>query len=172
MFTAIRAFLPTDRFPTIAYGANLDDRSDHRPGARAADEHDVVAPLSEAGFTKRMIRDGARALGLEVWDKPAAPCLASRIPYHSEVTLEKLRRVEAAEAALRSAGFQVCRVRHFDDTARIEVPAADHKRLFDASVWPGVVRSVLAAGFEKVEVEMDGFRSGRLNDGIGPPADG
>lgn len=166
LFSVLRDNLPPERFPKIAYGANVDDRSDHRPGAKAAGEHRVVAPLTEAGYTKQMIRESARALGLDVWDKPAAPCLASRIPYHSEVTREKLRQVEKAEGALKSAGFRVCRVRHHDKTARIEVPSEDHKRLFDPSVWPGIVRSVLDAGFDEVEVEMDGFRSGRLNDAI------
>jgi uncharacterized protein len=172
LFSVMRKGLAADRFPKIAYGANVDDLGDHRPGARAAGEHRIVAPLMEAGYTKQMIRDSARALGLDVWDKPAAPCLASRIPYYSDVTREKLRQVERAEAALREAGFRECRVRHHDKTARIEVPASDHKRLFDPSVWPGIVRAILGAGFETVEVEMDGLRSGRLNDGIERTAGG
>lgn len=166
LFSVMQDSLASDRFQTIAYGANVDDRSDHRPGSRAAAEREVVAPLSEAGYTKQMIRDTAHALGLEVWDKPAAPCLASRIPYHSTVTIEKLRQVEEAEAALRDAGFRVCRVRHHDGTARIEIPAEDHKRLFEPSLWPQIVKTIIKAGFEKVEVETDGFRSGRLNDAL------
>jgi uncharacterized protein len=171
LFSVMREFLPADRFPKIAYGANVDDLVDHRPGSRAAGEQDIIAPLSEAGFTKQMIRESARALGLEVWDKPAAPCLASRIPYQSPVTVEKLRQVEAAEGALKDAGFRTCRVRHHQETARIEVPVEDHKKLFDPALWPGIVRKIKNAGFEKIEVETDGFRSGRLNDTLDLPAD-
>ncbi len=171
LFSAMRNFVQGDRYPVIAYGANVDDQSDHRPGSRAAGEQDIVAPLTEAGFTKQMIRECARALGLEVWDKPAAPCLASRIPYQSPVTVEKLRQVEVAEGALKDAGFLTCRVRHLQETARIEVPVEDHKKLFDPELWPGIVTKIKNAGFEKVEVETDGFRSGRLNDSLDLPAD-
>ncbi len=172
LFTTMRESLSVDRFPVLAYGANLDDRQDYRPGARAAGEHNVIAPLAEAGFTKQMIRESARALGLELWDKPAAPCLASRIPYNSPVTTEKLKQVELAEQALKDAGFHTCRVRHHDGIARIEVPAGDHKRLFEPSLWPQIVRKILNTGFDKVEVEMDGFRSGRLNDAIETQSEG
>ena len=112
LFDAIGRTGSLRRFRRVAYGANVDDASDHRPGARAASEFDVVAPLSEVGYSKKLIRDTARELGLEVWDKPAAPCLASRVPYFSEVTLEKLRQIEHAESVLKEAGFRVCRVRH------------------------------------------------------------
>jgi uncharacterized protein len=167
LFDAIRRDPSLERFPRIAYGANLDDASDHRPGARAASESGVIAPLTEAGYGKRLIRETARELGLEVWDKPAAPCLASRIPYFSEVTPEKLRQIERAESAVKDAGFHVCRVRHHGEVARIEVPAADHERLRDPSVWDRIDARVRAAGFDRVEIEADGFRSGRLNDILG-----
>lgn len=167
LFEAMRDALSASGFTRIAYGANVDDAGDHRPGQKAAAERDVVAPLTEAGYTKRLIRETARALGLDVWDKPAAPCLASRIPYYSTVTPEKLRQVEAAETVLKDAGFRVCRVRHHGGTARIEVPAEEHKRLNSPSVWPAVEAGVRAAGFVTVEVEPDGFRSGRLNDVLG-----
>lgn len=150
----------------IAYGANVDDLSDHRPGARAAAEKRVIAPLVEAGYTKDVIRRTAREFGLDVWDKPAAPCLASRIPYDSEVTTEKLRQVEAAESVLRQEGFRVCRVRHHGGLARVEVPLADHARLTAGEVWERVVEGIKAAGFLRVELEADGFRSGRLNDAL------
>jgi uncharacterized protein len=154
------------RFPRVAYGANLDDAGDYRPGARAASRYDVLAPLTEAGYNKSDIRETARALGLGVWDKPAAPCLASRVPYFSEVTPEKLRQIETAESVVKEAGFNVCRVRHHGGVARIEVPLEDHARLRDRSVWSVVEAGVQSAGFERVEIEPDGFRSGRLNDGL------
>jgi uncharacterized protein len=154
------------RFPRVAYGANLDDAGDYRPGARAARQYDVLAPLSEAGYHKSDIRETARALGLGVWDKPAAPCLASRVPYFSEVTPEKLRQIERAERVVKEAGFDVCRVRHHGGVARIEVPLGDHAALRDPSVWSVVEAGVRSAGFEQVEIETDGFRSGRLNDGL------
>jgi len=164
LFTAIEAAESLHRYPRVAYGANVDDAGDYRPGARAAGEHEIVAPLTEAGYDKRLIRDTARRLGLEVWDKPAAPCLALRIPYFSEVTPEKLVQIESAEAVLKDAGFRECRVRHHGDTARIEVPRGDLERLREAPVWSDVERGIREAGFDSVEIEGDGFRSGRLND--------
>lgn len=164
LFRRIVAEPACRRFPLIAYGANRDDAFDHRPGAAAAASHGVVAPLAEAGLGKEVIRRLARTLGLEVWDKPAAPCLASRIPYESEVNEEKLRQVERAEAAVKARGFRVCRVRHFGDRARVELPAEDHQRARD--VWGYIEREILDAGFSAVELDRDGFRSGRLNDAV------
>lgn len=157
--------LPEARaFPVIAYGANADDRFDHRPGARAAADHRVCAPLAEAGFTKEMVRAAARELGLEQWDKPASPCLASRIPYHSEVTPAKLRQVDEAEAALKHLGFDVCRVRHLGAVARIEVPVEAIARI--RSLWSRVERDVRSAGFLTVEIDERGFKSGRMNEAL------
>jgi uncharacterized protein len=164
LFDAIDRADSLRRFGRVAYGANVDDAADHRPGARAAAEFEVVAPLSEVGYNKRQIRDTARELGLDVWDKPAAPCLASRVPYFSEVTPEKLRQIERAESVVKDAGFAVCRVRHHGAVALIEVPESEHDRLQDPSVWNRVVTGVRNAGFDRVEIEADGFRSGRLND--------
>lgn len=149
----------------VAYGANVDDRSDHRPGARAALEHGVVAPLTEAGFDKALVRRAARALGLALWDKPAAPCLASRVPYYSEVTPGKLGQIADAEGVLKDLGFAECRVRHHGDLARVELPRGDHERA--GEVWEIVENRIRAAGFKRVELESDGLRSGRLNDAIG-----
>jgi uncharacterized protein len=154
------------RFSCVAYGANLDDRSDHRPGARAAREHGVVAPLMEAGYDKARVRQVARALGLDLWDKPAAPCLASRVPYFSSVTPEKLEQIAKAEAVLKDLGFHVCRVRHHGEMARVELPRDDHARARESATWAVVVNGIRAAGFKQVELEPDGFRSGRLNDAI------
>jgi uncharacterized protein len=153
-------------YPVLAYGANADDRFEHRPGARAADRHRVCAPLAEAGFGKQMVRDAARALGLEVWSKPASPCLASRIPYHREVTPAKLSQIDEAEAALKDLGFSICRVRHYDDTARIEVPRDAIARLRSAEIWPKAYTAVRAAGFQRVEVDERGFKSGRMNEDV------
>jgi uncharacterized protein len=164
LFTRIEA---TGGTACIAYGANVDDRTDHRPGARAAREHGVVAPLVDAGFDKALVRRAARALGLVLWDKPAAPCLASRIPYFSEVTEAKLRQVDAAEGVLKDIGFRVCRVRHYGDVARVELPLEDHARVREAAAWSVVVEGITAAGFKRVELEPEGFRSGRLGDALG-----
>jgi uncharacterized protein len=156
-------------FSHVAYGANLDDEGDHRPGAIAARDHGAVAPLVDARLTKPMIRNMAAALGLSLWDKPASPCLASRVPYFQEVTRQKLAQIEMAEALLKDFGFAVCRVRHHGTRARIEIPLGDHDRIRAENVWTSVVKGLAAAGFDEVSLESDGFRSGRLNDAIGKP---
>lgn len=164
LFSRIAADPECRRFPVIAYGANSDDAFDHRPGATAADTHGVVAPLAEAGLAKDAIRRLAHAYGLDVWDKPAAPCLASRIPYASEVNDRKLRQVEEAEAVLKANGFRICRVRHFGETARVEVPLTDHTRA--RGLWKALDRAIRDVGFDVVELDAEGFRSGRLNDAV------
>ena len=164
LFARIETSAEARAFPTLAYGANADDRFDHRPGARAAQEHGVCAPLAEAGFTKDLVRHTARALGLSLWDKPASPCLASRIPYHHEVTPSKLHQIDRAEAALKSLGFDVCRVRHHGETARIEVPVEALARLRVPETWRRIESDIRAAGFARVEIDERGFRSGRLNE--------
>ncbi|MDO5682082.1 MAG: ATP-dependent sacrificial sulfur transferase LarE [Propionibacteriaceae bacterium] len=143
----------------VAYGENADDalRPD-RPGSRAAGNHGVLRPLAAAGLTKGDVRVLARALGLAVADKPAAPCLASRIPHHSEVTPEKLAQVEQAEAALRSVGLSDCRVRHHGDVARLEVPIAELGLVVDQR--EEIVRLVRAAGFRFVALDLVGIQSG------------
>lgn len=170
LFERIESSAQARAFPVLAYGANADDRFDHRPGARAADAHHVCAPLAECGFTKQMVRDAARALGLNVWDKPASPCLASRIPYHSEVTEAKLRQIDQAESVLKRHGFDVCRVRHLGETARVEVPAHDIARLRESPTWAAVCDALRASGFARVDVDPRGFRSGRLNDALARPS--
>jgi uncharacterized protein len=166
LFARIEAAPAARAFPVLAYGANADDRFDHRPGARAAAEHGVCAPLAEAGFTKDVVRRAARALGLSLWDKPASPCLASRIPYHDEVTPAKLLQIDRAEAALKARGFSECRVRHHGDLARVEVPVESIARLREPGLWSEVAREIGAAGFARVEIDERGFRSGRLNDAV------
>lgn len=151
-------------FSAISYGANTDDGGDYRPGMAAAAGRGVVAPMVEAGLDKGMVRALARSLGLAVWDKPASPCLASRIPYFVEVTPERLARIEAAERALKGNGFRIARVRFHGDIARIEVPVEEQRRILDDDVRRAVTRGVREAGFRYVTLDLEGFRSGRLNE--------
>jgi uncharacterized protein len=152
---------------TVALGVNLDDLGDHRPGQQAAAERGAVFPLVDAGFTKADVRAWSRALGLRTWDKPAAACLSSRLPYGTPVTVEVLGRVERAEAGLRRLGFAQVRVRHYGDVARVEVDADD---LVDAVARrTEVVAAVKAAGYAYVTLDLEGFRSGNLNAALGRP---
>jgi pyridinium-3,5-biscarboxylic acid mononucleotide sulfurtransferase len=145
----------------IAYGENADDaRRPDRPGARAATNHDVLRPLVDAGMTKLAVRTLARAMGLQVADKPAAPCLASRIPHHQLVTPAKLSQIERAESALRQLGFDELRVRHHDDVARIELPPADLIRAVSDPLRTKVLNAVRGAGFRFVAVDVGGIQSG------------
>jgi len=149
---------------TVVLGVNLDDLSDHRPGQVAAAERGAVFPLVTAGFTKADVRAWSRRLGLRTWDKPAAACLASRVPYGTRVTFTTLDAVARAESGLRALGFRQLRVRHYDDTARIEVPAGELARVVDAR--EAVCAAVHAAGYRYVTLDLDGFRSGNLNDSL------
>jgi pyridinium-3,5-biscarboxylic acid mononucleotide sulfurtransferase len=145
----------------IAYGENADDaRRPDRPGARAATNHNVRRPLADAGMTKPAVRTLARAMGLQVADKPAAPCLASRIPHHKSVTPVKLSQIERAESALRQLGFEELRVRHHDDIARIELPPADLIRAVSDPLRTKVLNAVRGAGFRFVAVDVGGIQSG------------
>jgi uncharacterized protein len=150
---------------TVVLGVNLDDLGDHRPGQRAAAEAGAVFPLVEAGFTKDDVREASRRLGLRTWDKPAAACLASRVPYGTEVSVGILGRVERAEAALHRLGFGQCRVRHYDDTARLEVELDVLAEVVARRAE--VVRAVRAAGYRYVTLDLEGFRSGNLNGALG-----
>jgi len=149
----------------IALGVNVDDLGDHRPGQRAASEAGAVFPLVDAGFTKAEVREASRRLGLRTWDKPASACLASRIPYGTEVSVGILGRIDRAEAALHDLGFAQCRVRHYEDTARIEVDLDEIRRLLDRRT--DVVAAVRACGYRYVTVDLEGFRSGNLNAALG-----
>lgn len=160
---------------TVCVGTNLDDLGDHRPGLRAAAEHQVAQPLVEAGFTKAMIREAAAARGLPVAAKPASPCLASRIAYGTEVTVERLARIAAAEELLWAEGVGDVRVRDLGDVASIEVPLDDLGRL-DASARIRLVDAMRALGYEHASFDPRGLRSGALNELVGitrrptPPA--
>ena len=151
---------------TIVLGTNLDDLHDHRPGQAAAAERGAAFPLVDAGFTKAAVREASRGLGLRTWDKPAAACLASRVPYGTPVTLGVLDRVGRAEAALHHLGFRQVRVRHYGDVARLEFEVGDLPAAIDRRLE--VVDAVKAAGYERVTVDLEGFRSGNLNPA--PPA--
>ncbi|HET9072734.1 MAG TPA: ATP-dependent sacrificial sulfur transferase LarE [Acidimicrobiales bacterium] len=149
---------------TVVLGVNLDDLGDHRPGQRAAADRGAVFPLVDAGFTKDDVRRAARHLGLEVADKPAAACLASRVPYGTPVTLRTLDRVGRAEASLRGLGFTQLRVRHYGDLARLEL---DADRLGEAVARRDeVVAALRAAGYRYVTLDLEGFRSGNLNGAL------
>jgi uncharacterized protein len=150
-----------DRGATVVLGVNLDDLEDHRPGQRAAAERGAAFPLVDAGFTKSDVRTWSRQLGLATWDKPAAACLASRLPYGTPVTLGRLSAVERAEAGLRALGFHELRVRHHGEVARIEVPEVD----LDAVVAKreAVLEAVQAAGYRWVALDLAGLRSGGFN---------
>jgi pyridinium-3,5-biscarboxylic acid mononucleotide sulfurtransferase len=150
---------------TVVLGVNVDDLGDHRPGQRAASERGAAFPLVDAGFTKADVRAWSQRLGLRTWDKPAAACLASRLPYGTPVTLGRLATVERAEAALRALGFRELRVRHYGGTARLEVPL---DRLADVvALREAVVVAVQAAGYRYVTLDLEGLRSGNLNAALG-----
>jgi len=150
-------------FDSIAYGVNLDDQGDFRPGQIAAERHQVAAPLLEAGLTKQEIRDLARDAGLRIWDKPASACLSSRIAYGRPVTREVLGVVEQGEDALRSLGFRQFRVRHHGDIIRIEIAADEMPRALATEMAAEFTRIFKALGFKFVTLDLEGFRSGSMN---------
>jgi pyridinium-3,5-biscarboxylic acid mononucleotide sulfurtransferase len=151
-------------FSAVAYGLNVDDKKDFRPGQRAAAEHAVAAPLADAGLTKSDIRALAQAAGLRVWDKPASACLSSRIEYGRRVTPEALRQVEDAEEALRGLGLRNFRVRHHGSIARIEISEDELASALSPAVFKQIGKAVHAAGFHYVAVDCDGYRSGSMNE--------
>ncbi len=162
--THINAIAKTEGFAAVAIGANVDDLGDYRPGLDAARELGVHTPLVDAGMTKADIRSLSRSFGLPTWDKPAQPCLSSRIPYGTPVTRETLSQIDAGESALRDLGFALVRVRHHGTVARIEVPAADIPRLLEPGTRESVNVRLREAGFAYVAVDLAGFRSGSLNE--------
>ncbi len=150
-------------FDTIAYGVNLDDQGDFRPGQEAARQHHVAAPLLKAGLTKNDIRELAREAGLRLWDKPASACLSSRIEYGRPVTREALDVVERGEDALRALGFRQFRVRHHGEIVRIEVAREELPRALDPQMAAEFTRIFKALGFKFVTLDLEGFRSGSMN---------
>jgi uncharacterized protein len=166
LFQNLHALAQERGYRHIAYGANLDDMSDWRPGHQAAREVGVRSPLYEAGMSKAEIREAARRLGLPNWDKPAMACLSSRIPYGTPVTAATLARVEAAENALRAAGFRQFRVRHHDTVARVELPRSEWARLLEPETLDAVTEAIRQAGYLYVTLDLQGFRSGSMNEAL------
>jgi uncharacterized protein len=170
LFTVCAAKAAELGIETIVDGLNLDDLHDYRPGIKAAAERAIRHPLVEAEMTKAEIRTFSRGLGLPTWDRPASPCLSSRFPYGTEITLEGLRKVESGERILREMGFAVARVRYHGDVARIEVDAAEVARLLEPAIRSRVDAGLRALGFRFVTVDLRGFRSGSLNEGVATTA--
>jgi uncharacterized protein len=166
VFARLRQVADAEGAIALVYGANADDGGDYRPGAGAAIEAGVRAPLAEAGLTKREVRQVAKAFGLPCWDKPAAPCLASRIPYGQRVTIEKLRQIEAGERVLHRLGFGESRLRHHGDVARLEVQPDDLSRAVESGVRDELLTELTALGFHYVALDLRGFRSGSLNEAL------
>lgn len=149
---------------TVIDGSQADDADDWRPGLKALDERGIASPLKEAGFTKAEVRELSRRLGLPTAEKPANACLASRFPYGTEITVADLERVGKAERVVREAGFEVVRVRHHGDVARIEVPPADRGRLLEAA--ESIVPALKALGYVWVSMDLAGYRSGSMNEAL------
>lgn len=149
-------------FAYVLNGTNHDDLGDYRPGLDAASEAHVISPLVELGFTKQEVREGARLLGLRIWDKPATACLASRIPYGTEVTLSRLNQIGSAEAAIRALGFRQVRVRYHGEIARIEVSNQEIERAFH--LRHEIVQACKQAGFTFVTLDLEGYRTGSHNE--------
>ena len=177
LYTALTGIAADRGFAVVADGSNADDRGDYRPGRQAAREFGVRSPLDEAGLTKAEIRELSRRAGLRTWDEPASACLSSRIPYHSEVTREKLNAIERAEEVLRAMGFRVCRVRHHelvaqDGTgsaqrlARLEIASEELPRTLDPELRAQIVREIRAIGYQHVTIDLQGYRMGSLNEGL------
>lgn len=163
LFTVMEQFRLQIGYESVAYGVNLDDQGDFRPGQKAARSHGVVAPLLEAGLTKQDIRDLARAAGLRVWQKPASACLSSRIEYGRPVTREALLQVEQGEDALRGLGFEQFRVRHHGNLVRIEIDREELPRALQPWMADEFMKIFKALGFTYVTLDLEGFRSGSMN---------
>ena len=170
LFTTIFPVAEREGLKTVVYGANLDDTGDYRPGMQAARQLGARAPLLEAEMGKPEIRAVSRALGLETWDKPAFACLSSRIPYGERVTEEKLQQIDRAEIALVGEGFRQVRVRHHGEIARIEVPPGELARFFEGGRNERVSRALKQIGFRYVALDLQGYRSGSLNEGLAAAA--
>jgi pyridinium-3,5-biscarboxylic acid mononucleotide sulfurtransferase len=166
LYTRLSAIARDRGIPVVADGSNADDRGDYRPGRQAAREFGVRSPLDEVGLTKSEIRALCREAGLPIWDEPASACLSSRIPYFSEVTEEKLRMIERAETVLRDLGFRVCRVRHHDKIARLEIGRDEMARALDPEIAGTIDRELRAIGYQHVTLDLRGYRLGSLNEAL------
>ncbi|MSO20367.1 MAG: ATP-dependent sacrificial sulfur transferase LarE [Acidobacteria bacterium] len=151
-------------YAAIAYGVNADDVHDYRPGHRAAAEHGVCSPLLDAGLTKAEIRQLAKEVGLPVWDRPASPCLSSRIPYGTPVTIQTVKTIDHGEDSLRALGFRQFRVRHHGELVRIEIAADELPRALNPQMAQILAEKFKALGYKYITLDMEGFRSGSLNE--------
>lgn len=163
LFTTMKALGAKLGFSATAYGMNADDTRDYRPGQRAAREHEVFAPLADARLTKAEVRVLAKAAGYTLWDRPAAPCLSSRVEYGREVTREVLEQVEKAEESMRQLGFRELRVRHHGELARVEIARNELPRALSMEMLDAITAEIKKAGFKYVTLDTAGFRSGSLN---------
>ncbi|HEY2859011.1 MAG TPA: ATP-dependent sacrificial sulfur transferase LarE [Terracidiphilus sp.] len=163
LFTAMEALRGELGFTQLAYGMNADDTRDYRPGQRAAQDHAVLAPLADACMTKADVRMLARAAGYSLWDRPAAPCLSSRVEYGREVTREVLSQVERAEDSVRRLGFREFRVRHHGELARVEIARSEMARALTMETMDAITAALREAGYKYVTLDAAGFRSGSLN---------
>lgn len=170
LFTVLEGYREARGFSAIAYGVNVDDQGDFRPGQKAAHEHRVLAPLLEAALTKAEVRDLARQAGLRIWDKPASACLASRIEYGRAVTPETLSVVERGEEAMRRLGFRQCRARHHGEIVRIEIGREELKLALTEEMARALTAIFKNLGFRFVTLDLEGFRSGSMNQLL-PPED-
>jgi uncharacterized protein len=164
LYEHLSALAAARGFAAIADGSNADDRGDYRPGRQAAREFGVKSPLDDANLTKAEIRELSRRAGLPTWDEPASACLSSRIPYQSEVTVGKLSLIERAEDALRRHGFRVCRVRHHDTVARLEIGRDEMALALDPAISEALVKELKAIGYQYVCLDLQGYRTGSLNE--------
>jgi len=163
LFGRLKGIAESEGYRHVIDGSNLDDLDDWRPGRRAASENNVRSPLTEAGLRKKDIRSLSRELDLPTWDKPSSPCLSSRFPYGEPITVDALRRVESAEKFLRSLGFGELRVRHHGDTARVELREEEIPEMLKPEIRMLVTEKLRALGYHFVTLDLEGFRSGKLN---------
>jgi uncharacterized protein len=168
LFSVLDALAQQRDFAATAYGVNADDTLDFRPGHRAANEHRVLAPLLDAGLRKAEIRLLSQRAGLPTWDRPASACLASRLPYGTQVTPERLGLVEAGEAALRDLGFRQFRVRLHDQLARVEIARDEMPRALSPDIAAAIANRLKSVGFTYVALDLEGYRQGSLNETLSP----
>lgn len=164
LYIHLKTILLDKGFKFIVNGTNFDDLGDHRPGLTAAKDHTVSSPLAEVSLTKKEIRDLSKLIGLPTWDKPAQACLSSRIPYGTKVSVNSLNQIEKAETYLHQQGFNQVRVRHHGNIARIEITQKDFSNLFDENCRKKITEYLKSLGYLYVTIDLDGFRSGSLND--------
>ncbi len=167
LFVKLKNIAASENFPFVLDGTNADDASDWRPGSRAAKEEGVASPLLDTGFSKQEIRAVSKSLGLATWNKPATPCLSSRFPYGHKITVEALGRIEKAEEFIKKFGVKELRVRNHSEVARIEVLPDDFPKIMDGPARDEINNFLKSIGFKYVTIDLQGFRSGSANEGLG-----